>query len=301
MPAILKLKVDKLLFSRVTKAAESYQALSRAQAEWRIALKDNTKTRDLFSYLLEAKDPESGQSLSQEHLISEAGVLMVAGSDTMATAMAATLFYCVHYPLALQELQEEIRSTFKDIEDVKISDELNRCRYLRACIDESMRLSPSVGGVLPREVLSGGLQIGDDYFPEGTDIGVSSYALHHNEAYYPDPYLFKPERWLADQPGKTGHTSEENVAVAKSAFCPFSVGRASCVGKGLAYQEMSVILARIVWLYDMRLQAGSVRGQGHPHLGRSRDREKEFQMWDGFVSTHKGPLVEFKPRVQVTI
>ena len=53
-----------------------------------------------------------------------------------------------------------------------------------------MRLSPPVGALLPREILTDGLTVDDRRFPEGIKIGVPHYALHHNELYYPDTFVF---------------------------------------------------------------------------------------------------------------
>lgn len=165
-----------------------------------------------------------------------------------------------------------------------------------------MRLSPSVGSVLPREVLPGGLKIDDHYFPPGTDINVATYAIHHNPAYYPDPFLFKPERWLVDAPealtgtpNTVSYASKEEVALAQSAYCPFGVGRTSCVGKNLAYQEMGCTLSRMIWLYDMCLQNGVGDSKEYPLLEVDRGGNVEFQFYDRFVSVHEGPLVKFRP------
>ena len=157
-----------------------------------------------------------------------------------------------------------------------------------------MRLSPPIGVILPREILTGGLTVDYQVFPEGIDIGVPHYSLHHNELFYPDPFVFNPERWIISTEPSCENSSEAAFAAAKSAFCAFSVGRFGCVGKTLAYAEMSVILARIFWLYDMRLR-GSL-GEGRTSLGNGRRRTNEFQTWDGFTSTHEGPMVEFKRR-----
>ena len=156
-----------------------------------------------------------------------------------------------------------------------------------------MRISPGVPGILPREVLTGGLVIDGHYFPPGTDMGTPHYAIHHNEAYYPDSFAYKPQRWIVDaQEG----VSVEDVALAQSAFCPFSIGPRGCVGKGLAMKELMITLARVVWLYDMRLAEGSTLGEGRPELGLGRHRKGELQMWDKFVSKADGPLVEFRAR-----
>ena len=94
----------------------------------------------------------------------------------------------------------------------------------------------------------------------------------------------------------TGSLTSEQVS-AMSAFTPFGSGRTSCIGRYLAYQEMSLTLARMIWLYEMRIQPGSTMGEGNKKLGLGRHREKEFQTLDRFVSMHNGPMVEFKRRI----
>lgn len=151
-----------------------------------------------------------------------------------------------------------------------------------------------IGGLLARELLTGGLILDGEPLPAGVDVGVAHYAIHHNEAYFPDPFSFKPERWIVGSPTVCGPSvSEAAVSLAQSAFCAFGVGRTSCVGKTLAYTEMSIILARVIWLYGLRIQPDFVAGEGHPRLGNGRSRKNEFQTWDGFFSTQDGPLVEF--------
>jgi cytochrome P450 len=162
-----------------------------------------------------------------------------------------------------------------------------------------MRLSPSVGAILQREVLDGGLLVEGELLPAGTDVGVSAYSIHHNENYFPDAFQFKPERWLEDGLSSREHskTDRSNVSIARSAFASFGVGRTSCVGKYLAYQEMAVVLGRLLWSYDVRLEPGTYLGEGSDELGKGRQRKKEFQTYEKFVSSHDGPMVQFKTRV----
>ena len=157
-----------------------------------------------------------------------------------------------------------------------------------------MRLSPSVGSILPCEVLPGGVQVEGHSFPTGTIMGTPHYAIHHNEVYYPDPFIFKPERWLADS--SDNQTTTSSLAIARSAFCPFSVGPRSCAASTMAYAEMGLLLARVVWLFDMRLNVSSTFGEGRPSMSYGRTRRDEFQLYDKFVSKTDGPLVEFRLR-----
>ncbi|KAJ5758550.1 hypothetical protein N7520_005706 [Penicillium odoratum] len=189
MPTILKSRLDQICFPSLVKGVQELFDLSAAQSMWRVAQDPSTlPNRDLFSALLDARDPETG-------------ILIVTGSDTTATTITATLFYLLHNKQQYARVQPEVDNAFSgisttDVEAIRISPALNSCSFLFACINESMRLSPPLGGILPREVLAGGLEVdgGRYYVPAGTDVGVPTYALHHTAEYWPEPYEFRPER-----------------------------------------------------------------------------------------------------------
>ena len=217
----------------------------------------------------------------------------LVGSDTTATAITSTIFYLLHNPDTHTKLTQEILTLFLTLESIRGGPQLSRARYLRACIDEAMRMSPGVPGLLPREVQPGGLCIAGQYFPAGTDIGVPHYAIHHNEAYYADSFLYNPERWIIHV---DSGVCAESVALAQSAFCPFSIGPRGCVGKSLAMKEIMVVIARLIYMYEMRLSKGSDLGEGSEGLREGRRRKGELQMRDLFVGKADGPLVEFRRR-----
>jgi cytochrome P450 len=269
-------------------------AYSRAQAGERTKIGMDTDRKDFFYYLLNARDPETGKGFTTPELWGESNLLIIAGSDTTSTALAAAFFYLVHNPAALEKLQQEVRTTFSQEEDIHSSSTLNSCHYLRAVVDESMRLSPPVGGILPREVLSGGLQIDGLSIPEGIIVGVPTYAIHHNSSYVPYPFSFQPERWVA---GSSPQISQDSVTTAQSAFAPFSVGPRGCIGKGIAYVELMTALARVVFKYDMRLAPGTTLGEGREGGEPGRGRKGEYQLWDSFTSMKDGPFVEFRERM----
>lgn len=224
---------------------------------------------------------------------------IIAGSDTTSTAIAATLFYLVRNAAALARVSAEVRAAFSDVEEIRQGPALTGCSYLRACIDEAMRMSPSVGGLLPREVQAGGMTICDEFIPAGTVVGTPHYTIHHNEAYYAEPFTYAPERWMVgeENPATGAKTTEADVGVSQAAYCPFSVGPRGCIGKGLAYVEMTVSLARVLYMYDMRRAVGVVDpGEGRVDLEWGRRREGEFQLVDTFTSSKDGCMVEFRRR-----
>ena len=296
MQGILEWKIDKLLFPASTKGTYEYKRLSEDLSKWRMMHGTEIKERDLFGALMKARDPDTGKGFTQEELISEAGLLIIAGSQTSATAITSTIFYLLQNPATLSKALSEVLNAFPSLENIRGGPTLTSCVYLRACLDESMRLSPGVGGILPREILWGGMRVDGEYFPAGTDIGVANYAIHHNAAYFRDPYIFRPERWLLLAQDPQG-VDEAELRHQESAYSPFSVGRASCVGKALAYQEITIVLARLMWLYEMRLEPGCNLGDGHEQMGKGRKMRGEFQTYDNFVAAHKGPMVQFRRRL----
>ena len=153
-------------------------------------------------------------------------------------------------------------------------------------------MSPPVGAILPRIVLSGGLQVLGHDIPAGTTVGCPIYALHHHEAFVPDPFRYNPSRWIAGESGVTSTTLE----ALHSVFNPFSIGPRGCIGKPMAYMELMLTLARLLWSYDMRLAPGELGkvGEGAPGKGTGRERREEFQMEDIFVSNKSGPFAQFR-------
>jgi len=158
-----------------------------------------------------------------------------------------------------------------------------------------MRMSPSAPGVFYREILPGGISVYNkdtgkvDHFHEGLDLGTGIYAIHHNLDYFPNPFTYNPSRWLSPA------TSPEKVALARSAFMPFSSGPRACVAKPLAYLELTLAVARVVWLGEMRV-AGR-EGEGGWGVWKNREvRKDEYQVEDQMTSWKDGPVLEFRGR-----
>ena len=128
-----------------------------------------------------------------------------SGGDTTSTALAAVLFYLSRHDEAHKILNNEIRSTFPMIDDIRQGARLSSCHYLRACLEEAMRLAPPAPGALWREVCMGGAIVDGALIPAGLDVGVCQYAICRNPDLFPEPYLFKPERHLRteDSPSST--------------------------------------------------------------------------------------------------
>jgi cytochrome P450 len=285
--------LDKLFFRKIAGQRAQYMQYSKGQAMERTKLGVDVDRKDFFYYLLNAKDPETGAGFNMNELWGESNLLIIAGSDTTSTAMAGTFFYLANNTAALQKVCKEIRENFSDVEEIVTGQRLSSCSYLRACIDETMRMTPPVAGALPRQVLTGGLDIDGRHIPAGCDVGVPIYAIHHNPEYFPRPFDYMPERWLT-----SGESNPllDHLPAAQSAFNPFSIGPRGCIGKGLAYVELSVTIARVLYLYDLRQAPGTTLGAGRQDLEVGRNRPTEYQIMDVFASKKDGPILQFRAR-----
>lgn len=208
--------------------------------------------------------------------------------------LAAFFFYLARNSAVYVHANAEIRSCFNSVSDLGDRQKLASCTYLRACIDESMRMAPPIASALFREVEPGGALVDSRFLLTGCDIGTCIYSIHHNPTYYPNPFVFSPERWLIHDDG----SNKESVALARSAFTPFSIGPRSCIGKSLALMELTSVLAHVLYRFDFRTAEGKEGTLGEGRLGaeRGRHRVEEFQLYDHLTAAKKGPLVQFRAR-----
>jgi cytochrome P450 len=192
-----------------------------------------------------------------------------SGSDTTATALSSTIFYLARNPEAYTRVVNEVRRFFKNASDVCLGQTLNSCVYLRACVNESMRLSPPIGSALWRELTDGGCSIGGIHLRAGVEVGTCIYSIHHRSDYYPDQFAYKPDRWVVSE--ATG-VSRKDVDLALSAYTPFSLEPRSCLGKSLAVSELMLTIAVILCAFDFRTPEGAVGRLGEGTAGAEFER-----------------------------
>ena len=218
----------------------------------------------------------------------------------MKTALSATFFYLSRNQTSYQKLAAEIRSNFTNGSDITGAG-VASLPYLRACIDEALRLSPPTPGILWRDFLPADKDknlpfiVDNHVIPAGTIVGVNTYSIHHNEAYFPDAFAFRPDRWLNSS---SSTFSDEERKVMRDAFGAFSMGPRGCAGKAMAYLEASLVLAKTLWYFDFEKPKGELGKVGAGEVGgeEGRERKDEFQLFDIFVSIHDGPYLSFQPR-----
>ncbi|KAL3451492.1 cytochrome P450 [Aspergillus insuetus] len=277
-PIIAKYKLDRIFLSTVSTQIRQFGSWIKDQADTRKSAKNAGDSNDFFAHLSTHQAGKDQSALTPKEVWVELLQLVIAGADTTAVAISAVFFHLLRNPTALSQVAEGVLSTFQDLNDIQPGALLRSCTFLHACINESLRLSPPVTGLAPRKVLPGGIDVDCVHFPEGTIIGSPIYTLHRNAGYFPQPDSFVPERWL-DSSKNCGDS-------AKVPFCPFSIGPRSCVAKRLALDEISVTIARTLYLYEMRLD-------------ESWNGKTEYELKGWMTSGREGPFVQFKSRQQL--
>lgn len=154
---------------------------------------------------------------SRKELESQASMMVVAGSETTATALSGITYYLGRNRRVCEKLTHEIRTSFKEYNDIN-GRSTDMLIYLKAVIEEGLRLYPPIPIGLPR--VSPGETVDGNYVPRGTVVHVSSWTATHSEMNFHKPFEFFPERWL-----------ESTSMDEKSASQPFLLGSRVCLGR----------------------------------------------------------------------
>ena len=220
-----------------------------------------TDRKDFLHYILAAND-EKGMSRGEINV--NAFPLSVAGSESTATLLSGATFYLLVNRHTYAILVKEIRTGFNLEDEITVAS-TNHLAYLDAVLSETLRLYPPVAGTLPRQVPPGGETIDGAYVPAGTSVGVNHFSCSRHPQNFYRAHDFLPERWL---PGI--RDSEPFDKDNRACMQPFSFGPRNCLGKNLARAEMRLILAKLLWRFDMEL----VEGRGNWMEG-----QKVFGFW----------------------
>ncbi|KAI9168043.1 Cytochrome P455 monooxygenase [Paramyrothecium foliicola] len=221
-------------------AMEEHEALTKATVMRRLQ-SGNTDRADFMSYILRHND-EKG--MTEGEIVENSGLFIIAGSETTATLLSGATFRLLQNPKAYNKLVDEIRSAFKSETDINFVS-VNGLQYMHAVLDESLRMYPPIPVGTPRVVPAGGSVIEGYYLPEGTSVSVSHLSAYYSEENWTEPQKFVPERFL----GEARYAND-----ARSVLNPFSLGPRNCIGRNLAYAEMRLIMARLLWNFDLELK-----------------------------------------------
>ncbi|KAJ8133325.1 hypothetical protein O1611_g293 [Lasiodiplodia mahajangana] len=232
----------------ITKPLAQFHPYKKAGTDWENIIYHNIKKRlanptqqdDLFQKLLENNKGEA-LNLSMGELVAESSVMMNAGTETTTAAMTNTIFLLYTHPDVLRRLREELDAAFPG--DTRPTyDIAARLPYLRACIEESLRVRPASSMGLPRVVPEGGRVISGQFINGGVTVSVPTYSLLRDETIFENAGMYNPDRWMTTDAAMKTRMEKNHL--------PFSVGPRACIGRNISYFEQIVVIAAIVKFYD---------------------------------------------------
>lgn len=189
---------------------------------------------DVLASLLSARY-EDGTGMSDRQIRDELLTLVAGGHESIALSLSWTCAHLARRPQVQRRLVEEIDAGAGDA-------------YLTATIQEALRHRP-VLPIFPRRVARE-VTVGAHRYPPGVLLQADAYLLHHDPAVYPDPYAFRPERFLEQPPGTY-------------TWVPFGGGRRRCVGSAFATMEMKAILRALLSTRTLEAPGGDEPTRRH--------------------------------------
>ncbi len=198
-----------------------------------------TQTTDALDLLMQARD-ESGVGLSPRQIRDEIVTMIVAGHETVASAMT----WCFALLAAHPQIQQRVRSEASAVvTDQPIGmNEIARLPFARAVIDEAMRLYPPAWLITRKS--SAEDELAGARIPSGSLVIMSPYLVHRHPQHWPRPESFEPDRFMS-------------AAIDRSAFIPFGAGPRLCIGRDFAYTEAVALLARLIVRFTFAFPAGA--------------------------------------------
>jgi cytochrome P450 len=218
----------------------------RAQLQGRVKIENGdlsgTGGADLLGMLLEARDPETGAAMDDRQVRDEVITLLIAGHETVASALTWTFYLLARNPETRDRMGAELAQALSG--RALSADDLPNLPYTRAAFEESLRLYPPAW-IITRKAL------GDDKiegFPirKGSLVILSPYTLHRHPAYWQDPEVFDPDRFNA----------QNASARPRFAYFPFGGGPRLCIGDSFARFEAQLILACAARRFRLDLPQG---------------------------------------------
>jgi len=200
---------------------------------------------DLLGLLLAATDGVDGTGLSDQQVRDEVITLVVAGHETVASALTWALWLVAGDPDVARQLAAEADRVLGDRPPA--AEDFAALPYTRQVIDEALRLYPPAW-VVSRRVLADDVLAGSPV-PAGALIIVSPYTLHRHPDVWEEPEVFDPDRFAPDR----------RADAVRRGYLPFGAGPRLCVGRDFALLESTLVLAAVAARYAMERLPGAVQ------------------------------------------
>ncbi|KAJ9655215.1 hypothetical protein H2201_008852 [Coniosporium apollinis] len=222
--------------------------------------------------------------LKEDELISESLLQILAGSDTTATTIRATMLYLMSHPSTYRKLQEEIDEAVRSgraSSPIVKSSEAQELPYLQAVIKEGMRVWPAVTGLMTKVVPPEGDTVVVDgkhmFLPGGTNVGYCAWGVHHRkDVFGEDADAFRPERWLEAKGDKLAY-------MHKTADLAFGWGKYQCLGKNIAWMELNKVFFELLRNFDFAI-VDPTKPWKSENLGLWRQSEEWVEITDRLTS-----------------
>ena len=187
---------------------------------------------DLMQRLILAKDPETGQMMSDELLIDNLLTFYLAGHETTAKALAWTLYLLARAPDWEVRLLDEIERVTGG--GPILATHIDKLVLTTQVIKESMRLYPPAPQT--SRMCTEDTELGGHTIKAGTQVIVPIYAIQRHKKLWTDPDRFDPDRFAPDREGK----------INRYQYMPFGAGPRICIGMAFAMMEAVAILATML-------------------------------------------------------
>ena len=208
----------------------------------RRAMPEDQWPRDLLSQLMQARDEETGERMSETLLRDESITTFFAGHETTARTMSATWYALASNPAVAKRLHDELDTVLEDRHPTL--EDFHQLPYTLQVIKEVLRLYPPAP-VYVRDAVND--DILDGYaIPAGSAVMLSPYYTHRHPEFWENPQQFDPDRW----------TPEREADQHPYAYHPFAVGQRICIGNNFSLLESHILLALLAKRFAPRLAAG---------------------------------------------
>ena len=194
---------------------------------------------DLLGMMLEMRDADTGEGLSDQQARDEIVTIFFAGHETTAATMAWGFYLLSQHP----EIEERIRAELKSVLNGRVPTfaDLPKLVYMQQVINEVLRLYPAAY-LFAREAIVD--DVLDGYrIPASTLIFISPYVGHRDPKYWPEPEQFDPGRFTAGQAASR----------PRHVYYPFGEGPHVCIGNNFALMEMQLILSMALQRFRLQL------------------------------------------------
>jgi cytochrome P450 len=198
---------------------------------------------DLLAILMRSVDEQTGEGMSDQQLRDESMTVLIAGHETVASALAWTWDLLGRNPAAEARLHEELDRELGG--RAPAADDLPRLKYTEMVFQEAMRLYPPAW-IISRKAEDDD-EIGGYLVPKGALVVTSPYVTQRMPDLWPEPEAFRPERF----------SPQEATGRHRYAYYPFGGGPRLCIGNGFAMTEAALIIATVAQRFTLRSVSGT--------------------------------------------